>query len=325
MWADVSTFLQRDAEGKPDYFITTVSDISKEIKFQEQLQETNQYLESLIRYANAPIIVWDTDYIITRYNPAFALLTGISCEEIKGKPISILFPAHKVEQYMELIRKTSGGKRWETEEIEILSANGETHTLLWSSATLYDADDITPIATIAQGSDISKRIAAEQEVKELNETLEKKVIERTALLDASNKELEAFSYSVSHDLRAPLRHISGYIELFNSKFRADMTEKGIHYIDSILESAQSMGKLIDDLLAFSRSGKEVLNLKTFAMDAAIQDVLVSIDNEISDKHIEWKIGALPNVRGDEDMIKLVWTNLILNAVKFTKEQKLPTI
>jgi PAS domain S-box-containing protein len=325
IWADVSSYLQRDNDGNPEYFITSVLDITKEVNYQKQLDETNQYLESLIKYASAPIIVWDQDYHISKYNPAFAKLTGISCEEAIGRNVADLFPPDKVPQYMQLIHQTTYGSQWSVVEIEIIHTNGKISTLLWNSAFVYDSEGENPVAIIAQGQDITERLLVEKEIKSLNESLEKRVIERTNQLEASNKELEAFSYSVSHDLRAPLRHISGYIELLDKYFRAELTEKGVHYLDEIYDSAIQMGKLIDDLLSFSRTNKAEVKFSHVNMKEVVEAVIASLSHDWSERHIHWEIAELPDTLGDESMITLVWTNLILNAVKFTMGRDLAFI
>ena len=125
------------------------------------LRETSEYLENLITYANAPIIVWDPDYRITRFNQAFERLTGLSAREVIGMTPDILIPGESRTVAMELIRKTSTGDRWEVVEIPILHRNGDIRTVLWNSATVYGDDGKTVIATIAQGQDITDRKQAE--------------------------------------------------------------------------------------------------------------------------------------------------------------------
>ena len=128
---------------------------------EESLREVNEFLENLFRYANAPIIVWDTHFNITRFNPAFETLTGRKADDVVGKSIKVLFPAENVENYMELIRKTQKGARWETVEIKIIHLNGSIRTILWNSAFMLGADGKTIVATIAQGYDITGRKTAE--------------------------------------------------------------------------------------------------------------------------------------------------------------------
>ena len=157
----------------------------------------------------------------------------------------------------------------------------------------------------------------ETKIRNLNQELAK----RAAALEATNKELESFTYSVSHDLRAPLRHVAGYAELLQKQASDSLDDKSHHYIRTIVESAKKMGNLIDDLLAFSRIGrtetkKTVVDLKQLA-----KEVIAEIREEAKDRDIVWKIGALPVCYGDRSMLRLVMVNLVSNAVKYTRMRK----
>jgi light-regulated signal transduction histidine kinase (bacteriophytochrome) len=140
-------------------------------------------------------------------------------------------------------------------------------------------------------------------------------------LEASFKELEAFSYSVSHDLRAPLRHVSGYVELLNKHFLSDLPEKGQHYLNSIADSVRIMGILIDDLLQFSKTGRMEMHQSDCDMNEIVKEVIESLRKDYPDRKIEWVMGELVSVYGDEAMLRLVWMNLLSNAVKFTRTRK----
>ncbi len=136
-------------------------------------------------------------------------------------------------------------------------------------------------------------------------------------LEASNRELEAFSYSVSHDLRAPLRHVTGFVELLRESAPKDLDAKSAHYLDVITQAATRMGVLIDDLLAFSRSGRVEMKRGRVSLRPLIDDVVRELEVQAAGRQVIWDIGALPEVMGDESMLRQVFSNLVGNALKFT--------
>jgi len=140
---------------------------------------------------------------------------------------------------------------------------------------------------------------------------------RGELLEAANKELEAFSYSVSHDLRAPLRHIDGYASLLRKAVDQSLNEKAARYLQTISDAAKQMGQLIDDLLVFSRMGRQEMLRTTVNLDQLIQSILFDLRLDLQGRHVSWKIASLPEVKGDPSMLRQVWMNLLTNALKFT--------
>jgi len=221
---------------------------------------------------------------------------------------------------MKLIRKTLKGEWLDIVEINILQIDGSVRMLLWNSANIMSPNGNTPIATIAQGNDITERKMAEKEIKKMNETLEGKVIERTDQLNATIKELEAFSYSVSHDLRAPLRHIGGFIGLMIKNNSSQLDETGLRYLNIISESSNEMGNLIDALLTFSRLGRTELERTKIDTKSLVKHVLKTFDDELANRNVEINISELPDVKGDENLITQVWINLISNALKYSRNK-----
>ena len=155
-----------DAEGKVIGIASTERDITERKRAEEVLREANEYLDTLFNYANVPVIVWDRQFKITRFNPAFESLTGRKSKDVVGGPLEVLFPPSFVESSMELIRNTLGGESWKTVEIAIIHLDGSVRTLLWNSATIFADDGKTPIAAIAQGHDITERKQAEEVLRQ---------------------------------------------------------------------------------------------------------------------------------------------------------------
>ena len=157
-----------------------------------------------------------------------------------------------------------------------------------------------------------------REVGQLNHELEQRVADRTAQLEAANKELEAFSYSISHDLRAPLRHIDGYAQMLLKRVGSRIDETEQRYFNVIVGSTRGLGTLIDELLAFSRMGRKELNQSQFEMGALVAEVIAELEADTAGRTVEWRLGPLPVVEADHSMLRQVWRNLLSNAVKYTR-------
>jgi PAS domain S-box-containing protein len=295
------------------------------------LRDTNAYLENLINYANAPIIVWDPLFKITRFNHAFESLTGRKESEVTGKSLELLFPDEHVENSMALIQKTLSGERWETVEIKILNTDQSVRTVLWNSATLFEPDGTTPIATIAQGEDITARKQAEDELRLLNQTLEQRISDRTRQLESinnelaiKNKELEQFTFIASHDLQEPLLTLINFTKLLREDHGGKLDEFGNIYIDFIHNSATRMRALVKGLMDYTLWGKE--SEKTLVDCNKISNEVISeMAEAINSCEARINIQRLPVINGNEADLKMLFQNLISNAIKFRKKHLPPEI
>jgi PAS domain S-box-containing protein len=242
------------------------------------------------------------------WNKGATVIFGYEEYEVLGKPLTLLMPERYREPHRQGLKrlKTTGESRvlGTTIELHGLRKDGREFPLDLSLSSWKIADETFYSAIVR---DITDRKRAEAELER-----------RSSQLELANKELEAFSYSVSHDLRAPLRHIDGFADLLRKHCHDSLDDKGRHFLATISESAKHMGRLIDDLLAFSRAGRTELHGATVNLSQLVKDVLQDLKHETEGRAIEWTVDELPSVHGDSSMLRQVLMNLIGNAIKYTR-------
>ena len=297
-----------NAAGRVTHYLAVKEDITDRKRTEAALRETNAYLENLINYANAPIIVWDPHFRITRFNHAFEFLTGRREAEVLGQSLEMLFPPALAENSMALIRQTSTGERWETVEIEIRSRDESVRTVLWNSATLFAPDGQTPIATIAQGQDITARKRAEEALRESN-----------AELQTRNEELDAFAHTVAHDLKNPLGVMMGYAELLVADFGTMSTDTTQKSLAAIHRSGRKASNIIESLLLLASVRKQDMQVAPLDMAYLVDEVALrlagSIQTSGADLHrpdrADWPIAL-----GYAPWVEEIWANYLSNAIKY---------
>jgi PAS domain S-box-containing protein len=284
---------------------------SRDALEKEVAERTQQ--ASLLNLTHDTIFVRDwSGGVITYWYRGAQELFGWSAEDATGKRAHQLMQTVFPRPLEEIRAELAVSGRWEGELRKIRSDG--TEVVVASRWSLRRDEQGRPAAILETNNDITEHKRREVEIAKLNEELSK----RSAELEASNRELEAFAYSVSHDLRAPLRHMSGFTELLNKNAAATLNDKSRRYVSLILESAKRMGSLIDDLLAFSRIGRAEARKTLVSLEQLAQEAVTEVRQGTDGRRIVWTVGTLPALYGDRSMLRLALVNLIANAVKFTR-------
>ncbi|MGY0610692.1 MULTISPECIES: sensor histidine kinase [unclassified Luteimonas] len=284
-------------------------------------QRANLRAAAVLDTVREPIVLLDETLRIVMHNAAFSELFGLE-EDARGRLLSeVGSGAWNDEETLRRLRDVCGRDRelWDY-ELTLRTADSMQRVMLINARLmeLPDSDDTVALVT---ASDISLQKASEEHIRDLNRQLEGKVEQVSDV----NRELEAFSYSVSHDLRAPLRHIAGFADKLRRHLGEDIDDKGAHYISVIGGSAKRMSELIDDLLVYSRLGRSALRLQAVDMQSLVEETRAMLDSNVAaeapEHHVQWHVGPMPVLVADENMLRQLWGNLMGNAVKYSMQSE----
>lgn len=280
-----------------------------------RLAATTRLLEAVVTGSPAPIVTLDRDGAITSWNPAAEAVFGWSAEEVIGRFPPVASPEVQ-EEVRAIVAEVLSGTPVTGREVRPGRKDGRLVDVVVAAAPLTDPEG-TVTGAVAVLVDVSARVRAEEEVRRLNAELEVRVERRTEELVAKSKELEAFAYSISHDLRAPLRAIDGFSRMIEEDQAARLDDEGRRLLGIVRFNAVRMAQLIDDLLAFSRAGRQDLRRSRVDTGELVRSVLAEVLPEAERDRSEVRIGDLPPAQADPALLRQVFVNLLSNAVKFT--------
>jgi len=302
------------------------TDISESKRAEERIAGALRELKDVKAALDQHAIVATTDPQgkITYVNDKFCSISKYSRDELLGQDHRIINSGYHSKDFMRNLWKTiAQGHVWKGE----IRNRAKDGTIYWVEATIVPfrntEEKLYQYVTIR--TDITERKRAEEEIRNLNLGLEERVAKRTSELEAANQELEAFSYSVSHDLRAPLRSMAGFAQLLAKAYQGKFDQKGDRWLAIIQTETQRMGRLIDELLNFSRLGRQQMKSSPVDMAALAQTVIQELTPQQNGHTLKFDLQSLPSARGDQALLHQVFVNLLSNAIKFTRDREAASV
>ncbi|MBE9226210.1 PAS domain S-box protein [Phormidium sp. LEGE 05292] len=294
-------------------------DITEQKRAEAALRESEARFRHLAD--TAPVMIWmsDPSKLCNYFNKAWLDFTGRTMEQELGNGWVENIHAEDLQRCLHIYTSSFDARQEFKIEYRLRRFDGEYRWVFDRGIPRFTPDGEF-LGFIGSCIDIDDRKQAEDRIRHLNEELEFRVRKRTEQLQATNKELEAFSYSVSHDLRAPLRHINGFVDLLQKRVGTSpaLDQTSRHYLKTISDTTKEAGKLVDDLLSFSRMGRTEMRLTTLDLYQLLQEVQRDMQQDLNGRNIDWQIDPLPIVQADPTMMRLVLRNLVENAVKYTR-------
>jgi PAS domain S-box-containing protein len=321
-WANTLITALRDPQGQLIGFIKITRDLSERKRAEEALRSSEERFRAVAESANDAFISGNQEGNIIHWNHGAERIFGYTAAEALGKPLTLIMPERLHAAHEEGMRRylSTGVARVVGKTVELTGRKKDgTELPLELSRSSWRTAEGTFFTVVIR--DITERKRAEDEIINLNEGLQ----ERNEELRAANHELEAFTYSVSHDLRAPLRHIDGFSKLLLEDHSRELSGEAREYLSLICDGAREMSQLVDEMLNLARIGRQELSLEVTGLDDLVQNLAINMAAQYPDRAIHWKVQPLPFVECDRSLLKQVFTNLLSNAVKFTGPREVAVI
>jgi PAS domain S-box-containing protein len=315
-WVDTTIVPTIGRDGKPRQYVAIRADITT----RKRAEQDQKRLAAIVSSSDDAIVGKTLEGIITDWNPGAERLFGFTAAEAVGQPMTIIFPPDRLDEEAEILGRIARGESVQHYETVRRRKDGRAVEVSVTVSPIRDQDGAI-IGASKVARDITERKRVEAEIQKLNGELEERVVQRTAELQAANKELEAFSYSVSHDLRAPLRAINGFAGIVMEEYGSLVPDEGQKYLERIRASGQRMGELIDDLLAFSRLTRQPLNRQRVDTLKMVREALAELRPAGDLLPLDLRLGPLPECHGDPALLRQVWINLLSNALKYSRGRK----
>jgi len=307
-----------DALDKPVRMFGVVQDITERKQAEARLAASESRLRAIIETEPECIKVVDSGGRLRQMNPAgLAMIEADAFEQVAGQPVlGLIAPAYQ-QSYAQMHERVIAGEPQKMEYVMI----GLKGRPLWLETHAVPMLDGAEVVHLAITRDISDRKQAEEKIRQINAELERRVADRTAELEAANKELEAFSYSVSHDLRTPLRAIDGFSLILLEDYAGTLDDEGKRLLNVVRNNTARMSQLIDDILRFSRAGRTEMSFSEIDMEKIVREVLDELGPLAAGHSVQINLDGLPAAMGDRAMMRQVVGNLLSNAIKFSSKQE----
>lgn len=316
-WVSEKAEIEFDTNGVAISGLGTVQDITERKMAETRLHRQLKINDAFFDQAVTCFVLLDPQYNFIRVNEAYARACRRKIEDFAGRNHFDLYPSETKQIFDEVVSSKQPAQFMARPFVFRDQPDRGVTFWDWTLQPVLDEKGNLEFLVFTL-NEVTERKRAEEEIRQLNEDLERRVICRTAELETANKELESFTYSVSHDLRAPLRHIDGFSKLLMEEHGAHLPPEAQHQLQRIREGTRRMGQLVDDLLNLARVGRHELRLQVAGLKPIVGEVMNDLKPDCQDRDVEWRIGDLPFVECDPALMRQVFHNLLANALKFTR-------